>query len=77
MRPMQPLDVPEMPNEIWAIDFMSDSRYQGRRLRTLNVLDEGVREALAIEIDTSLPALRVIRTLEQLQAWRRCPRQFL
>ena len=74
VRPMQPLDVSGMPNEVWAIDFMSDSLYQGRRFRTLNVLDEGVREALAIEIDTSLPALRVIRTLEQLQAWRGLPK---
>jgi putative transposase len=57
IRPMQPLDAPGLPNEIWSIDFMSDSLYQGRRFRTFNVLDEGVREALAIEIDTSLRAL--------------------
>src|SRR5262245_38055639 len=72
-RPAQPLDVPAGPNEIWALDFMSDSSYQGRRFRTLNILDEGVREALAIEIDTSLPALRVVRALEQLEAWRGLP----
>ena len=53
---------------------MSDSLYQGRRFRTLNILDEGVREALAIEIDTSLPAERVVRTLQQLAAWRGLPR---
>ena len=53
---------------------MSDSLYQGRRFRTLNVLDEGVREALAIEIDTSLPATRVVRTLEQLATWRGLPK---
>ena len=53
---------------------MSDSLYQGRRFRTLNILDEGVREALAIEIDTSLPAERVVRTLQQLAAWRGLPK---
>ncbi len=42
--------------------------YGGRRFRTLNVLDEGVREGLAIEVDTSLPAERVIRVLEQVVA---------
>jgi hypothetical protein len=42
--------------------------YQGPRFRTLNILDEGVREALAIEIDTSLPAERAVRTLQQLAA---------
>ena len=71
IRPMQPLDAPLWPNEIWSLDFMSDSLYQGRRFRTLNILDEGVREALAIEIDTSLPAQRVVRVLQQLEglAW--------
>ena len=42
----------------------------GRRFRTLIILDEGVREALAIEIDTSLPSYRVVWTLQQLETWR-------
>ena len=74
VRPMQPLDAPLWPNEIWSLDFMSDSLYQGRRFRTLNILDEGVREALAIEIDTSLPAQRVVRVLQQLETWRGLPK---
>ena len=74
IRPIQPLDAPLWPNEIWSLDFMSDSLYQGRRFRTLNILDEGVREALAIEIDTSLPAQRVVRVLQQLEAWRGLPK---
>lgn len=45
---------------------MSDTLYAGRRFRTLNVLDEGGREGLAIEIDKSLPAERVIRVLERV-----------
>ncbi|HTT76114.1 MAG TPA: integrase core domain-containing protein [Candidatus Binataceae bacterium] len=73
-RPAQQLHAPLLPNEIWALDFMSGSLYQGRRFRTLNILDEGVREALAIEIDTSLPAERVVRTLQQLAAWRGLPK---
>ena len=74
VRPRQPLDAPSLPNEVWALDLMSDSLYHGRRFRTLNILDEGVREALAIEIDTSLPAERVVRTLQQLAAWRGLPK---
>ena len=57
LRLRQPLLVMPQPNAVWAMDFMSDTLYGGRRFRTLNVLDEGVREGLAIEIDTSLPAL--------------------
>ena len=52
---------------------MSDTLYGGRRFRTLNLLDEGVREVLAIEVDTSLPAERVVRVLEQVVAWRGQP----
>ncbi len=69
----QPLTVIPQPNAVWAIDFMSDTLYGGRRFRTFNLLDEGVREVLAIEVDTSLPTERVIRVLEQVIAWRGCP----
>lgn len=72
-RDRQPLDTPQIPNAVWALDFMSDTLYVGRRFRTLNVLDEGMREALAIEIDTSLPGERVVRVLAQLCAWRGAP----
>lgn len=44
---------------------MYDTLYYGRPFRTLNVIDESNREVLAIEIDLSLPAARVARTLEQ------------
>jgi putative transposase len=33
-------------------------------------MDEGVREGLAIEIDTSLPAQRVVSALQHLETWR-------
>jgi putative transposase len=69
----QPLTVLPQPNAVWAVDFMSDTLYGGRRFRTLNILDEGVREGLAIEIDTSLPAERVVRVLNQIVAWRGQP----
>jgi putative transposase len=70
----QPLVVVPQPNVVWAVDFMSDTLYGGRRFRALNILDEGVREGLAIEVDTSLPAARVVRVLEQVVAWRGQPK---
>ena len=54
---------------------MHDSLYCGRRFRTLNVIDEGTRECLALEVDTSLPAGRVVRALERLKEQRGLPRQ--
>jgi putative transposase len=64
--PKQPLIVPTEKNITGALDFMHDTLYYGKPFRTLNIIDESNREILGIEIDTSLPAGRVIRTLEQL-----------
>lgn len=72
-RPRLVLDAPAVLNRTWALDFMGDTLYDGRRYRTLNVLDEGNREALAIEISPSLPSARVVRLLEQLVAIHGAP----
>lgn len=74
-RVVQPLSVQQVPNIQWALDFMSDSLYSGRRFRILNVMDEGTRECLAIEVDTSLPAKRVVDTLQRLIEERGVPQQ--
>jgi putative transposase len=62
------LVAPTRINEVWALDFMHDALYGGRRFRILNVLDEANREGLAVEVGTSIPATRVIRVLTQLVA---------
>jgi putative transposase len=54
---------------------MADGLYGGRVFRTLNILDDYNREVIAIEIDTSLPAERLIRMFEQFKVWRRLPRK--
>jgi putative transposase len=69
----EPLAVPETPNEVWSMDFMADQLADGRSLRTLNVLDDFNREGLAVEVDFSLPSDRVVRTLNQIIAWRGKP----
>ena len=69
----QALTVPTAPNQMWSIDFMSDSLADGRKIRLLNIIDDFNRESLAIEVDTSLPCRRVIRVLEKLVEQRGCP----
>lgn len=69
----QPLVAPTVANQVWALDYMQDALYNGRAFRTLNVIDESNREGLAIEVDTSLPAARVIRVMEQLADLRGLP----
>jgi len=61
--------------EAWAMDFMQDTLANGRRFRTLNVLDTVTRECLRIEVDTSLPGTRVVRALDQLVERYGAPKQ--
>lgn len=72
-RVKQALMVSTAPNQVWSIDFMSDSLVDGRRFRLLNIIDDFNRESLAIEVDTSLPSLRVIRVLQRLIEQRGIP----
>ena len=65
---------PEELNQVWSIDFMSDSLWDGRKVRLLNVMDDCSREVLWIESDTSLPTERVIRVLEALKETRGLPK---
>lgn len=66
----RPLAVENVSNVQWALDFVHDSLYCGKRFRTFNIIDEGTRECLAIEVGTSLPAERIIRVLERLKTER-------
>lgn len=74
-RTAQTLVVPAQSNQTWSLDFMSDGLASGRTFRTLNVIDDFNREALWIAVDTSLPAERVVRVLEELLLGRAGPKQ--
>jgi putative transposase len=73
-RVKEPLLQPGEINQVWSMDFMSDALTSGRKVRTLNVIDDFNREALAIEVDTSLPAERAVRVLENIIYWRGKPK---
>jgi putative transposase len=75
MRIRDPLAIPSAANDTWSADFMADALWSGRRFRTFNVNDDFNRESLRIEIDTSLPALLVIRALDELVEVRGAPRR--
>lgn len=68
-----PLKVPSQPNQAWSADFMNDALYHGVRFPAFNVLDDCTREALVIEIDTSLTSTRLVRVFEQPAAERGFP----
>jgi len=62
----RPLEVPLQPTVCWSLDFRSDALTDGRRFRTLNVIDDWNREVLGSEVDFSLPAARVVALLTQV-----------
>jgi putative transposase len=66
---------PSRPNQHWAMDFVSDTLANGQLFRALALVDHYTRECPAIEVDTSLPGLRVIRVLERLAQERGLPEE--
>ncbi|MNS05460.1 IS2 transposase TnpB [compost metagenome] len=67
-------DLPLQPNQRWSMDFTLDALWNGTRFRTLNIVDDYTRESLAIEVDTSLPGMRVARVLDRLAETRGLPK---
>ena len=72
-RVRQPLAAPPVLNRTWALDFMSETLYDGRRVRLLTVIDEGNREGFEIAMGLSVPSQRVVRVLNELVAVHDCP----
>jgi len=65
-RPAVPMSIPLAPNQMWSMDFMNDSLYDGRKVKIFNVLEEFNRQALCMEVDTSINSKRVIELLDRL-----------
>jgi putative transposase len=63
-----PLPVASRRLERWSMDFTTDTLADGRNFRTLYIVDDFTRECVAIEVDRSLPGLRVTRVLDRLLA---------
>jgi transposase InsO family protein len=61
------------PNHVWSYDFVEDRTERGNKLRLLNVIDEFTRECLAIRVEPSMPAAKVIATLSWLFKLRGTP----
>jgi putative transposase len=69
--------LPRRVNERWSIDYMRDVLRGGRWFRIFNVVDDLSREGLASEVDTSLPARRVIRVLNEIALERGYPERIV
>jgi putative transposase len=75
--PRVPLPALTQANARWGMDFIHDACTDGRRFRCLTMVDEYTRECPVIEVDTSLPAARVIGVLNQLADRRGLPQSLV
>jgi putative transposase len=64
-------------NELWAMDFLQDSLFDGRRTRVLAVIDMFTRECLRLEVDTSIKGQRVVTALSQIASMRGLPEHII
>jgi putative transposase len=55
------------------MDFVCDALFDGKRLRTLTVLDNYTRECLSIHADTSVHGEQVVEVLERISSVRGMP----
>jgi len=69
----QPMEIPTRANQRWSMDFVADGLEDGRKFRSLNIVDDYSRECVAAEVDTSIPGGRVVRVLERLGERRGLP----
>ena len=65
---------PERINDCWAMDFMSDELFDGRRLRVLTIVDHFSRESVAIEVGQRFSGRDVAGILTRVSAQRGLPR---
>ena len=63
----------QRPGHVWAIDFQFDQAVNGRVIKLLNIVDEFTREALAMDVATSITADDTVKTLERLARERGAP----
>ena len=63
------LNIPKNINERRSMEVMHDKLSDGSRCRLFNVIDDFNREGVTIDVDFSLPAERVIRSLNHIIEW--------
>jgi putative transposase len=68
------LEVPRGPNEVWSMDFVSDSLEHGRRLKCLAIVDDYTKEAIDIPVDHGRSGEYLTRVRDRVGAFRGLPR---
>jgi putative transposase len=69
-----PLQLARTVNEVWSMDFVSDSLSGGRRLKYLTVADGFSHESVDIAVDFGISGQYVTRLLDRAPLFRGYPR---
>lgn len=68
-------NAPTAENECWAMDFVSDQLYDGKRFRALTLIDTYTRECLVIYSNRSITGEMAADALDELKTERRLPKR--
>ncbi len=68
-----PLSTARQVNEVWSMNFVSDSLANGRRIKCLTVADDYSHECVYIAVDYGISGLYVTRLLDQAARFRGYP----
>ncbi|MDA8519958.1 IS3 family transposase [Acidovorax sp. NCPPB 4044] len=68
-----PLHECQSVNEVWSMDFVSDSLASGRRIKCLTVTDDFSHECVDIAVDHGIGGQYVVRVLDQVARFRDYP----
>lgn len=63
----------QRPNEVWSMDFVSDSLFDGRRFRSLTLVDNFSRECLLAHAAGSIRGMDVAELLDEIVEDRGVP----
>jgi putative transposase len=68
-----PLQIARKVNDVWSMDFVSDSLSNGRRIKCLTVADDFSHECIDIAVDFGISGQYVTRLLDQAAIFRGYP----
>lgn len=71
------LPEPQRPNDIWSMDFVSETLFDQRRFRCFTLVDDFTRESLVIYPDRSLRSEKVVSIFEKLKKTRGLPKMIV
>jgi putative transposase len=76
-RERQPILAPSRRNQVWAMDFVSDALWTGRRFRSLVIVDAFSKESPAILPEFSISGERIVRLLDELAVRHGLPEEIV